>query len=105
MIRTAIVGLGKMGLSHLAILRTHPDLEVVGVCDSAGYLRDILAKYTGLDCYDDFDRMLAQTKADAVVVAVPSRLHAPMVEKALPEAHTSSARNRSSSMSATASAW
>lgn len=50
MIRTAIVGLGKMGLSHLAILRTHPDLDVVGVCDSAGYLRDILAKYTGLDC-------------------------------------------------------
>lgn len=83
MIRTAIVGLGKMGLSHLAILRTHPDLDVVGVCDSAGYLRDILAKYTGLDCYDDFDRMLTQTKADAVVVAVPSRLHAPMVEKAL----------------------
>lgn len=81
MIRTAIVGLGKMGLSHLAILRTHPDLDVVGVCDSAGYLRDILAKYTGLDCYDDFDRMLTQTKADAVVVAVPSRLHAPMVER------------------------
>lgn len=83
MIRTAIVGLGKMGLSHLAILRTHPDLDVVGICDSAGYLRDVLAKYTGLDCYDDFDRMLAETNAEAVVVAVPSRLHAPIVEKAL----------------------
>lgn len=83
MIRTAIVGLGKMGLSHLAILRTHPDLDVVGICDSAGYVRDILGKYTGLPCYDDFDRMLAETKAEAVVVAVPSRLHAPTVEKAL----------------------
>lgn len=83
MIRTAIVGLGKMGLSHLAILRTHPDLDVVGICDSTGYVRDVLAKYTGLSCYDDFDRMLAQTKPDAVVVAVPSRLHASIVEKAL----------------------
>lgn len=83
MIRTAIVGLGKMGLSHLAILRAHPDLDVVGICDSAGYLRDVLAKYTDLPCYDDFDRMLAETKAEAVVVAAPSRLHAPMVEKAL----------------------
>lgn len=83
MIRTAIVGLGKMGLSHLAILRTHPDLDVVGICDSAGYVRDVLAKYTGLECYDDFDRMLAETNAEAVVVAVPSRLHAPIVEKAL----------------------
>jgi scyllo-inositol 2-dehydrogenase (NADP+) len=83
MIRTAIVGLGKMGLSHLAILRSHPDLNVVGICDSVGYVRDVLTKYTGLQCYDDFDRMLAETKAEAVVVAVPSRLHAPMVEKAL----------------------
>ncbi|MCV7302831.1 Gfo/Idh/MocA family oxidoreductase [Mycobacterium barrassiae] len=83
MIRTTIVGLGKMGLSHLAILRMHPDLNVVGVCDSTGYVRDVLAKYTGVDCYDDFDRMLTQTNAEAVVVAVPSKLHAPMVEKAL----------------------
>lgn len=83
MIRTAIIGLGKMGLSHLAILRTHPDLDVVGICDSAAYVRDILGKYTGLPCYDDFDRMLAETKAEAVVVAVPSRQHAPIVEKAL----------------------
>lgn len=83
MIRTAIVGLGKMGLSHLAILRAHPDLEVVGICDSTGYVRDVLAKYTALPCYDDLDRMLADTKAEAVVVAVPSRLHAAMVEKAL----------------------
>ncbi len=83
MIRTAIVGLGKMGLSHLAILRTHPDLDVVGICDSTGYVRDVLAKYTGLSCYDDFDRMLAQTKPDVVVVAVPSRLHASILEKAL----------------------
>ncbi|MBY0441680.1 MAG: Gfo/Idh/MocA family oxidoreductase [Mycobacteriaceae bacterium] len=83
MIRTAIVGLGKMGLSHLAILRAHPDLEVVGICDSAGYVRDVLAKYTGLPCYDDFDRLLVDARPEAVVIAVPSRLHAPMVEKAL----------------------
>ncbi|WP_407687316.1 Gfo/Idh/MocA family protein [Mycobacterium sp. HUMS_1102779] len=83
MIRTTVVGLGKMGLSHLAILGTHPDLDVVGACDSAGYVRDVLGKYTGLSCYDDVDRMLAETRPDAVVIAVPSRLHAPLVEKAL----------------------
>lgn len=83
MIRTAIVGLGKMGLSHLAILNMHPDLDVVGVCDSAGYVRDVLAKYTGLTCYDDLDQMLDRTRAEAVLIAVPSRLHAPMAEKAL----------------------
>jgi scyllo-inositol 2-dehydrogenase (NADP+) len=83
MIRTVIVGLGKMGLSHLAILRAHPDVDMVGGCDSVGYFRDILTKYTGLPCYDNFDRMLAETNAEALVVATPSRLHASMVEQAL----------------------
>jgi scyllo-inositol 2-dehydrogenase (NADP+) len=83
MIRTAIVGLGKMGISHLAILRAHPDIDVVGICDSAGYVRDILAKYTGVACYDDLARMLAESNAEALIVATPSRLHAPMVEMAL----------------------
>lgn len=83
MIRTAMVGLGKMGLSHLAILRTHPELELVAGCDSTAYLTDILTKYSNLKCYDDFDRMLEGEQLDALVVATPSRLHAPMVEKAL----------------------
>ncbi len=83
MIRTAMVGLGKMGLSHLAILRAHPSLELVAGCDSTAYLTDILTKYSGLKCYDNFDRLLEQEALDALVVATPSKLHAAMVEKAL----------------------
>ena len=83
MIRTAMVGLGKMGLSHLAILRAHPSLEMVAGCDSTAYLTDILTKYSGLKCHDNFDRMLEQEKLDALVVATPSKLHASMVRKAL----------------------
>jgi scyllo-inositol 2-dehydrogenase (NADP+) len=83
MIRTAIVGLGKMGLSHLATLGAHPDVEVVAGCDSVAYFRDVLTKYTGLACYQDFDRMLAETRPDAVLIATPSKLHAAMVEQAL----------------------
>jgi predicted dehydrogenase len=33
MTRVALIGLGKMGLSHLAIIRTHPDADLVAVCD------------------------------------------------------------------------
>ncbi len=83
MIRTAMVGLGKMGLSHLAILRAHPGLDLVAGCDSTVYLTDILTKYSGLKCYADFDRMMEQEKVDALVVATPSKLHAAMVENAL----------------------
>ena len=83
MIRTAMVGLGKMGLSHLAIVRAHPEIELVAGCDATTYLTDILTKYAGLKCYADFDRMLEAEQLDAIVVATPSKLHAAMVEKAL----------------------
>ncbi len=83
MIRTAMVGLGKMGLSHLAIVRAHPELDLVAGCDATAYLTDILSKYTGLRCYADFDRMLDNEQIEALLVATPSKLHAPMVQKAL----------------------
>ena len=83
MIRTAMVGLGKMGLSHLAIVRAHPDLDLIAGCDATAYLTDILSKHTGLRCYSDFDRMLDSEQIEALVVATPSKLHAPMVRKAL----------------------
>jgi len=83
MIRTAMVGLGKMGLSHLSIVRAHPEVNLVAGCDATTYLTDVLSKHAGLKCYADFDRMLAEEQLDALVVATPSKLHASMVEKAL----------------------
>jgi scyllo-inositol 2-dehydrogenase (NADP+) len=82
-IRMAIVGLGKMGLSHLAILRAHPQINLVAACDAMAYLTDVLSKHAGLKCYSDFDRMLADERLDAVLVATPSKMHAVMVKKAL----------------------
>ena len=82
-VRVEVVGLGKMGVSHLAIVRAHPKAEVSAVCDPTGYILDVLKKYTGLETFTDYDRMLGDATLDAVILATPSRLHAPMVEKAL----------------------
>ncbi len=78
-----MVGLGKMGLSHHAIVNAHPSVKVAAACDTSAYLTDVLNKYTGLKCYSDLDAMLAAEDLDAVVVSTPSKLHASMVEKAL----------------------
>jgi len=51
MIRAGLVGLGKMGLSHLSILNAHPEVDVVAVCDSSQYVLDVLAKYTSIKTY------------------------------------------------------
>jgi predicted dehydrogenase len=51
MIRTGMVGLGKMGLSHLSIARAHPEIDLVAGCDATAYLTDILGKHAALKCY------------------------------------------------------
>jgi len=81
-IKLAVVGLGKMGLSHFAMINTHPDVDTIA-CDGAGFMVDVLSKNLTTPIYKDFDTMLAQTKPDAVLIATPSRLHAPMVRAAL----------------------
>jgi len=83
MIRTAVVGLGKMGLSHLAIFRTHPDIDVVAVCDSFGAMLNALNRYAGLKTYSDYTELLEKEPLDAVVIATPSRFHGAMVKQAL----------------------
>lgn len=83
MIDVAVVGLGKMGLSHLAMARAHPDVNLSGICDSSGYVLDVLNKYTHVPTFTDYAAMLTTTKFDAVIIATPSNLHASMVRTAL----------------------
>lgn len=83
MIRVGVVGLGKMGLSHLSMFNAHPEVEVAGICDSAGYMLGVLNKYTGLTTYADMDAMLDDAELDAVVISTPSSMHASMVRTAL----------------------
>jgi scyllo-inositol 2-dehydrogenase (NADP+) len=82
-IRAAIVGLGKMGLSHQAIVNAHPDIVLQAVCDTSSYVLDILSKYTGVKTYSDYKRMLAEVPLDCLFVATPSRYHAEIVALAV----------------------
>lgn len=83
MVRVAVVGLGKMGLSHLSMIRAHPEVQVVGICDGSRYLLDMLGKYTGIQAYSDLSSMLKSASTQAVIVATPSRTHAEIVRTAL----------------------
>jgi predicted dehydrogenase len=81
-VRIAVVGLGKMGLSHFAMINAHPKAQTLA-CDSPGFMADVLAKNISAPVFRDYDRMLASEPLDAVVIATPSGLHASMVEAAL----------------------
>ena len=82
-IRMGVVGLGKMGLSHLVDAQRAPRVSVDGVCDSSGYLVSMLGKYSGLRTFTDLDRMLDEVELDAVAICTPSFLHASQVRSAL----------------------
>ena len=82
-IRLAVIGLGKMGLSHLSIANALDDFEIVAVCDNSKLVTDVLGKTTGLKGFNDYDEVLKLKDLDAVLIATPSIAHEPMIRKAL----------------------
>ncbi|ARE42549.1 NTD biosynthesis operon putative oxidoreductase NtdC (plasmid) [Rhodovulum sp. P5] len=81
-VRVAVVGLGKMGISHFGMVNAHPDAETLA-CDGSGFMVDALTKNIATPIYKDYDTLLEKEPLDAVIIATPSRLHAPMVKAAL----------------------
>src|SRR6185437_7268479 len=72
-----------MGLSHHSIVNAHPDIELKAVCDTSGYMLDLLSRYTGVRTYTDYERLFAQEQLDCAFVATPSKYHARIVMAAL----------------------
>ncbi len=83
MIKVALIGAGKMGISHLSILGANPDVEVVGVCDTSKMVNDFLSRYAKFNCFTDYQKMIDETKPDAVFVAVPTKFHYAIIKDLL----------------------
>jgi predicted dehydrogenase len=83
MIRGAIIGLGKMGISHAAIVGAHPDVDMVAVCDTSSLVLDAFKKFSKVNIYSDYKEMIEKESLDFVLIATPTRFHYPMVKYAL----------------------
>ncbi len=83
MVKGGIIGLGKMGISHAAIVSPHKDVELVAVCDTSSLILEGFKKFTKAKVYDDYRKMIDSESLDFVVVATPTKLHYPMVRYAL----------------------
>ena len=81
--RIAVVGLGKMGLSHFAIANAVHGSKVVAVCDQSTLLGQMVERYSKVRYVPDYDALVELPDLDAVVIATPTRLHDQMVRKAL----------------------
>lgn len=75
MTRLGLIGAGKMGISHYAILGANPRVKVAAVCDSMSYVTSALRKHTGIETFKDFRKMIEAAELDAVLVATPTASH------------------------------
>jgi predicted dehydrogenase len=83
MIRAGIIGLGKMGISHCAILGAHPEVDLVGVCDTSTLVIDGFKRHTSIECFTDYKKMIDKMALECLVIASPTKFHAEMVSYAL----------------------
>jgi predicted dehydrogenase len=82
-LKGAIIGLGKMGLSHAAIVGAHPEVNMVSVCDTSSLILDAFKKFSKVKTYTDYQKMIDVETPEFVVIATPTKYHYPMVKYAL----------------------
>src|SRR6185436_4571708 len=83
MFKGGIIGLGKMSISHAAIVGAHPSVDFVAVCDTSSLVLDAFKKYTKVNTYSDYVKMLDKEALDFVVIATPTKFHYPMAKYAM----------------------
>jgi predicted dehydrogenase len=82
-LKGAVAGLGKMGLSHAAIVGAHPDVDLISVCDTSSFVLDAFKKFSTIRTYTDYQKMIDDMSLDFIIVATPTKYHYQMVKYAL----------------------
>src|SRR5215831_16278133 len=77
-VRLGFIGLGNRGDQVLDAFLTHPDAQVVAVCDLSQAYMDFASKKIGSSPaqFKDYRRLLEMKELDAVVIATPDHWHA-----------------------------
>lgn len=83
MLKGAIIGFGRMGLTHFAILNTHPDVKFTAICDPSKFMLSNMAKFTGLNTYENYTMLIDKEKPDFVIISTPTGFHAEAVKYAV----------------------
>lgn len=83
-IRVGVVGFGKMGMVHSALLSANDDVMLRAICDLDSSLK-YTSKSLGLNAkfYSNLDEMLKNEHLDAIYVCTPTFTHYEIAKKSL----------------------
>lgn len=81
-IRVAIIGMGRMGITHYSIINSHPDVIIDSVADPSGLALSMISKYLKIKTFKNYEDLFKETNPDAVLVCTPPGLHYPIVKLA-----------------------
>ena len=83
-VRVGVIGLGKMGVAHAAVLSMIPDCEIVGLSDHHGALgKSLRGMGHRAPFFRSLPKMIAKVRPDAVFVCTQSDSHASLARLAL----------------------
>lgn len=83
MLKAGFIGFGRMGITHLSILNSHPSVKITAVCDQSTTMLNILKKYVDVEVYSDYRKMIEGTELDFVVISTPSDSHSEIINYAI----------------------
>ncbi len=77
--KVGIIGFGKMGMIHGALLSAIPGVEVVGIADTARFIlmgfKSFMPKYR---YFTSYQKMIDNCKPDLILVTTPTVTHVPI---------------------------
>ena len=74
-LRTAVIGVGAMGVNHARIYADMPEVELVAVADSESQLLENIQRRFHVETFQDPIELLETMRPDAVSIAVPTVEH------------------------------
>ena len=72
-----LIGTGLIGREHARLILSHPETELVAICDPSSESQRLAASL-GVPHYAEWDAMLDQVKPDGAIIALPNQLHEPV---------------------------
>lgn len=74
-IKVGVIGMGKMGLLHSAILNSLPFTKLEAVADTEKLVTDFLKHTSDFQVFNDYRKMMTESQLDAVYITTPVDSH------------------------------